>query len=261
MPNIEKHAPGSFCWIELATTDQNAAKGFYAGIFDWVAVDFPMGPDEVYTMFNLDGHNAAAAYRLKPEMQSQGIPPHWMLYVTVANADETAARMPALGGKLMKEPFDVFDAGRMAVIQDPTGAAFCLWQANKHIGAQRIDEVNTLCWSELLTTDKPKALEFYSKLFGWTMKTNPSDPNQYTEFSNQGKPIGGIMQIRKEMGNMPSNWSPYFMVASVDDIAAKAQQSGATLRMPPTDIPNTGRFASIADPQGAGFSIFQPAAR
>ena len=258
---VDKHTPGSFSWAELGTSDTKAAKGFYGGLFGWTANDMPMGPDQVYTMLEISGKPVGAMYSLDKNMREMGIPPHWMLYVTVANADETAARIPALGGKLMKEPFDVFDAGRMAVIQDPTGAVFCLWQANRHIGAHRIDEVNTLCWSELLTTDKPKALEFYSKLFGWTMKTNPSDPNQYTEFSNQGKPIGGIMQIRKEMGNMPSNWSPYFMVASVDDIAAKAQQSGATLRMPPTDIPNTGRFASIADPQGAGFSIFQPAAR
>jgi uncharacterized protein len=258
---VDKHTPGSFSWAELGTSDTKAAKGFYGGLFGWTANDMPMGPDQVYTMLEISGKPVGAMYSLDKNMREMGIPPHWMLYVTVANADETAARIAGLGGKVMKEPFDVFDAGRMAVLQDPTGAVFCLWQANKHIGAQRIDEVNTLCWSELLTTDKPKALEFYSKLFGWTMKTNPSDPNQYTEFSNQGKPIGGIMQIRKEMGNMPSNWSPYFMVASVDDIAGKAQQSGATLRMPPTDIPNTGRFASIADPQGAGFSIFQPAAR
>jgi len=258
---VDKHLPGSFSWAELGTSDTKAAKGFYGGLFGWTPNDMPMGPDQVYTMFEIGGKPVGAMYSLDKNMREMGIPPHWMLYVTVTNADETAARISAHGGKLMKEPFDVFDAGRMAVIQDPTGAAFCLWQANKHIGAQRIDEVNTLCWSELLTTDKPKALEFYSKLFGWTMKTNPSDPNQYTEFSNQGKPIGGIMQIRKEMGNMPSNWAPYFMVASVDDSAAKAKQSGGTLRMPPTDIPNTGRFASIADPQGAGFSIFQPAAR
>lgn len=258
---VDKHAPGLFCWAELGTTDSKAAKTFYGALFGWTPNDNPMGPDQVYTMLEIGGKAVGAMYQLDKNMREMGIPPHWMLYVAVANTDETAARVPALGGKVMKEPFDVFDAGRMAVIQDPTGAAFCLWQANKHIGALRIDEVNTLCWSELLTSDKQKALDFYSKLFGWTMKTNPADPHQYTEFSNQGKPIGGIMQILKEWGNMPSNWSPYFMVGSVDATAAKAQQSGGSLRMPPTDIPNTGRFATIADPQGAAFSIFQPAAR
>jgi predicted enzyme related to lactoylglutathione lyase len=258
---VDKHLPGSFSWAELGTSDTKAAKGFYGGLFGWTPNDMPMGPDQVYTMFEIDGKPVGAMYQLDKNMRAMGIPPHWMLYVTVANADETAARIPGLGGKVMKEPFDVFDAGRMAVIQDSTGATFCIWQANKHIGALRIDEVNTLCWSELLTTDKPKALDFYSKLFGWSMKTNPSDPHQYTEISNQGKPIGGIMQILKEWGNMPSNWSPYFMVATVDATAAKAQQSGGSLRMPPTDIPNTGRFSTIADPQGAVFSIFQPAAR
>ena len=258
---VDKHTPGSFSWAELGTSDTKTAKTFYGGLFGWTANDMPMGPDQVYTMLEIGGKPVGAMYQLDKNMREMGIPPHWMMYVTVTGADETAARIPALGGKVMKEPFDVFDAGRMAVIQDPTGAVFCLWQANKHIGAQRIDEVNTLCWSELLTTDKPKALDFYSKLFDWSMKTNPSDPNQYTELSNQGKPIGGIMQILKEWGNMPSNWSPYFMVTTVDATAAKAQQSGGSLRMPPTDIPKTGRFATIADPQGAVFSIFQPAAR
>ncbi|MCU1276039.1 MAG: glyoxalase [Bryobacterales bacterium] len=258
---VDKHPPGSFCWAELGTSDSKAAKAFYGGLFGWTPNDMPTGPDQVYTMLEIGGKPVGAMYELDKNMREMGIPPHWLQYVAVVNADETSARVTELGGKVMKGPFDVFDAGRMSVVQDPTGAVFAIWQANKHIGARIIGEVNTLCWSELLTTDKPKALEFYEKLFGWTMKTNTADPNQYTEFSNQGKLIGGIMQAAKEWGNIPSNWVPYFMAASVDETAAKAQQSGGSLKMPPTDIPNTGRFAVIADPQGAVFSIFQPAAR
>jgi len=127
---VDKHAPGSFCWAELGTTDSKAAKAFYGALFGWTPNDNPMGPDQVYTMLEIGGKAVGAMYQLDKNMREMGIPPHWMLYVAVANTDETAARVPALGGKVMKEPFDVFDAGRMAVIQDPTGAVFCLWQAN-----------------------------------------------------------------------------------------------------------------------------------
>ena len=108
-----------------------------------------------------------------------------------------------------------------------------------------------------MTSDRPKAQPFYEKLFGWSMKPSP----EYTEFSNQGQPIGGIMQLAKEWGNVPSHWNGYFLVASVDASAAKATQLGGSLKMPPSDIPNVGRFAIVADPQGATFSLFQPAPR
>src|SRR5438067_1881407 len=127
MPNIEKHEPGSFCWIELATTDQNAAKAFYTELFGWAASDFPMGPGEFYTMFELDGRDAAATYTMKEQMRSQGIPPHWMIYIAVDSADATAGKVTAARGKVIAPPFDVFDIGRMAVLQDPTGAVFSAW--------------------------------------------------------------------------------------------------------------------------------------
>ena len=157
MPNIEKHEPGSFCWIELATTDQNAAKIFYEGLFGWGAVDFPMGPGESYTMFNLDGRNAAAAYGLKPEMRAQGIPPHWMVYVAVESADATADKVTAAGGKVTAAPFDVYDFGRMAVLQDPTGAMFCVWQAMKHTGTGIGKVPGTMCWADLDSPDQAAA--------------------------------------------------------------------------------------------------------
>src|SRR5271157_5596333 len=105
MPCIEKHAPGSFCWMELATTDQAAAKAFYSSLFGWQPIDMPMGPDEYYTMFNLNGGQVGAAYTIKPHMG--GAPPHWGLYIAVTSADETAAKAAAAGGKVLSGPFDV----------------------------------------------------------------------------------------------------------------------------------------------------------
>ncbi|HUJ23604.1 MAG TPA: VOC family protein [Bryobacteraceae bacterium] len=259
MSIVDKHAPGCFCWVELGTTDAKAAKSFYGGLFGWQPNDMPMGPDQFYTMLRINGKDVGAMYELDKNMREMGIPPHWMQYVAVSSADESAARVEPLGGKVMKGPFDVFDAGRMAVIQDPTGAVFCLWQANRNTGIQMAGEPGTLCWSELATNDKPKAIDFYIKLFGWSMKTNPADPFQYTEISNQGRPMGGILKIEKEWGDVPPNWMPYFLVANCDAGAEKAKQTGGTVKIGPMDIPNTGRFAVIGDPQGAVFAIFQPA--
>ena len=124
MPNIDSHKPGSFCWIELSTTDQSAAKTFYDSLFGWTANDVPMGPDGVYTMFQLAGRTTAAAATLRPVQHEAKVSPHWMLYIAVENADATAERAAKAGGKILAPPFDVMDAGRMAVIQDPTGAHF-----------------------------------------------------------------------------------------------------------------------------------------
>jgi predicted enzyme related to lactoylglutathione lyase len=134
MTNIDKHPAGSFCWIELATSDQAAAKNFYGSIFGWTPNDMPMGPSDVYTIFKIDDRDAGAAYTLRPDQRAQHVPPHWMLYILVESADSSAAKATQLGGKVIAGPFDVMDFGRMAVIQDPTGAYFCLWQAKQNTG-------------------------------------------------------------------------------------------------------------------------------
>ena len=153
MTNIDKHPAGSFCWIELATTDQTAAKKFYGAIFGWTPNDMPMGPNEFYTIFRLDGRDAAAGYTLRADQVAQHVPPHWMLYIQVDNVDASAAKVPQLGGKIIVAPFDVMDAGRMAVIQDPTGAYFCLWQPNRNTGIGIASVHGTLCWADLSTPD------------------------------------------------------------------------------------------------------------
>ena len=140
MPEITKYAPGMFCWFELGTSDTDAAKKFYGQLFGWTAEDMPAGPDMVYTMLKRDGKEIGAMYGLSEEHKSQGVPPHWLTYISVASADESAAKAKELGGTVMMEPFDVFDAGRMALVQDPTGATFALWQANASIGAKLKDE-------------------------------------------------------------------------------------------------------------------------
>ena len=262
MANIEKHAPGNFSWIELATTDQTAAKDFYSKIFGWSFNDYPVGPNEVYTVFQLQGRDTGAACALRPDQISHGVPPHWNLYVAVQNADATAARAAELGGKVLAPPFDVFDSGRMAVLQDPTGATLCLWQPNKHPGTGIAGLHGTLCWADLSTPDQARAGQFYSELFLWQMMKEDEDPkHNYWHIKNGEEFIGGIPPGSHHRAGTPAHWLAYFLVSDCDAAAAEAKNLGATLYMPPTDFEDVGRISIMADPQGAVFAIFKAAAQ
>jgi len=257
MANIDKHPAGSFCWIELHTSDQNAAKSFYGALFAWEAHDNPMGPNDFYTMFKLQGRHAAAGCTLRPDERSQGVPPHWMLYIAVANTDATAAKAQQLGGKVLAPPFDVMDAGRMAVVQDPTGATFCVWQPKNDPGIGIAQVAGTLCWADLSTSDVKRAAAFYSGLFGWQLTTDPKDPSGYLHIKNGEHFIGGIPPALYY--KLPPHWLAYFQVEDVDATASKAKQMGANLYLPPKTMEGVGRFSVIADPQGAVFAIFKSA--
>jgi predicted enzyme related to lactoylglutathione lyase len=262
MANIEKHAPGAFCWVELATSNQNAAIEFYSKIFGWSANNMPMGPNDFYTIFRLEGRDAAAGATLRPEHLAANVPPHWNLYIAVENADASAARVEQLGGKVCAAPFDVFDAGRMAVVQDPTGAAFCLWQPNRNTGIGISANHGTLCWADLNTPDRGRAAEFYSGLFGWQiMKEDESSKHNYWHIKNGEEFIGGMPPAEQLPPGTPAHWLAYFTAADCDATAAEAKNLGATLYMPPADLENVGRISVMADPQGAVFAIFKAAAQ
>ncbi len=260
MPEIHGPRIAHFCWFELATTDQAAAKRFYPGLFGWSANDFPMGPDGAYTIFQLRGRDVGAAYTLRPDQRAQGVPPHWATYVAVASADDTAAKAAALGGRVLAPPFDVFDLGRMAVLQDPTGATLCVWQAKKHFGAGLMNELNTFGWSELLTRDTAAATRFYTNLFGWGAKVSEGAGFPYTHWRVDGTDIGGMMAMNEQWGPIPPHWMNYVSVAHCDAGVAKAGQLGGKVLVPAMDIPHVGRFAVLQDPQGAALSIIQLAA-
>jgi predicted enzyme related to lactoylglutathione lyase len=257
MGAIETHPAGTFCWIELGTTDQSAAKRFYGSLFGWTANDLPMGPNEVYTMFGLEGRNTGACYTLKPDMQAQGIPPHWLLYVSVANADETAAKIAPAGGKVMAVPVDVAEFGRMAVFQDPAGATIAIWQPRTHYGTGIEVVPGTLCWADLVTSDLVAAAKFYKAVFGW--QTDPGKDNTgYMHIKNGDKHIGGIQPAEHRNPEAPPHWLPYFLVEDCDALTAKAKATGANIYVPPMSLEGVGRWSVVADPQGAVFALFQP---
>lgn len=251
------YQPGTFCWVELGTTDGEAAKRFYTELFGWTFSDSPIGPDMVYTMLKLDEQNIGALYQMPSEMTSQGIPPNWLSYVSVASADESAAKAKELGATVMKDPFDVMDVGRMAVIQDPTGAVFAIWQAGTNKGAAIFNVPGSLCWNELATNDTAKDGEFYSGLFGWTKDTMNLGPMEYTMFANNGRGAGGMFKLTPEMAGIPPHWLNYFAVDDCDAKVKKATELGASIMKPADDIPGIGRFAILRDPQNAVFAVIK----
>jgi predicted enzyme related to lactoylglutathione lyase len=259
MPTLTQHAPGTFCWPELYTADAKAAKAFYTALFGWQLKELPIDDKgAIYTIFTLDGHDVAALNDMMPVGGAQGIPPHWMPYVSTDSADTTAAKTKAGGGTVHKEPFDVMGIGRMAVLQDPTGATFCCWEAKGHWGVGVLDEPGALTWTELMTSDPAKAGPFYTQLFGWGTQVVPMGPaGDYTVFKRGEANAGGMMKTPPEAGNVPPNWTSYFMVTDPDATVAKAQELGAHVIVPPTDIPGIGRFAMLADPTGAAFAVIR----
>ncbi len=259
MTMIERSAPGSFCWAELVTSRQPDAKRFYIELFGWTANEMPMGPNDFYTMFQLEGRDVGAAYTLRPEMVKQGVPAHWGLHVAVASADDSAARAASLGAKVLAPAFDVYDAGRMAVIVDPTGAQLSLWQAKRNVGFGISGVPGSFCWADLMTPNPQGAAKFYSGLFGWKLETGKG--GDYLHIKNGEEFIGGIPPAGSAGPGVPPHWSLYFQVADCDASAAKAKALGAAIHMSPMTAEGVGRWAVLADPQGATFSVFQPLPR
>lgn len=245
--------PGSFCWPELATPDPAKAKAFYSGLFGWAAVEVPSSGGG-YTLLTLRGLDVAGLRALGEAEKAQGVPAHFLTYVSTASADASAGKAKELGGSVLAGPFDVEGIGRMAVVKDPEGVVFALWEARGHIGARLVGEDGTLCWTELVTRDPAGARAFYGGLFGWTWKD--SDVAGYVEIYREGQPIGGMLPMESETWEgVPPHWMPYFHVPDCDATAATAAGLGGGAVVPPMEIEHVGRFAVLRDPAGAHFSV------
>ena len=258
MPEVTSHRPGTFCWVDLATKDAEAARRFYTGLFGWDVSEMPTGGGGTYTILATGGKAVCGLFAMMPEMLEQGVPPHWQSYVSVEDIDTSAERAAQLGGTVIAPPFDVTEVGRMAVVEDPIRAALALWQPKQHIGAEVIREPNTLCWNELCTTDLDAASKFYAELFGWVVKKMKGAKGQeYTEFQLEGRSVAGMLEIQEEWGPMPPSWGVYFAVEDCDGSLERARSLGARAEMPPMEVEDVGRFAVLQDPQGAHFAVIQ----
>lgn len=242
------HPPGTISWSDLGTSDPEAAKTFYTSLFGWEYEDMPIPQGGTYTMLRKDGKEAAAL-----SAAQEGMPPAWNAYVTVDSADDAAAKAADLGGTVIAEPFDVLEAGRMAVIQDPTGAFFSVWEPRQSIGAQIVNGPGALTLSQLNTLDPERALEFYSGVFGWRGESVEGGSMPYWGLYNGDRLAGGVMQMSPDMG-APPHWLNYFGIEDVDDAAGRVGELGGQVMVPPMDVPG-GRIIVVQDPQGAVFGL------
>jgi uncharacterized protein len=248
------YAPGTFCWVGLATSDPAAATGFYTSLFGWSAEELQAGEAGTFTMLRLAGDDVAILYRQQPQARAAGAPPHWTSYISVEDADATARRAGELGGAaVFREPFDVLDAGRVAAIQDPTGAIVSLWQPRSRIGATLVNDVGALCWNELATTDPERAGAFFAHLLGWEYET---DEGGYVSIMNAGRLNGGMRKLAERERGIPPSWLLYFTVENAEDAARRAEERGGRRLVPITET-RVGRFTVLADPQGAAFAFFE----
>jgi hypothetical protein len=243
------HSPGTFSWTDLATTDTEGAKRFYTGLFGWEIDDRPIPGAGVYTMLLRDGKEVAALFE-----GQEGMPTAWSSYVTVESADAAAAKAADLGGTPMGDPFDVMDAGRMAVIQDPTGAVVSVWESHGSIGAQLVNAPGAITLNQLNTPDPESAQRFYEGLFGWRTEEMAGGDQPYWGIYNGDRVNGGMMQLPAD-APAPPHWLVYFGTDDVDADAGRIADAGGQVLVPPVDVPG-GRVLVAQDPQGAVFGLF-----
>jgi len=248
MTEMTAYEPGTPSWVDIGVPDIPAAAAFYSGLFGWETED--QGEEAGhYTMCLLRGKPVAA---IGPAMNPG--PPAWMTYITVANVDESSAAITEAGGTVVAPPMDVMDAGRMAVVSDPTGAFFSIWQAGRSIGAEIVNEPGTMCWNELSTRDVDASLAFYETVFGLTAQRSP----EYNEFKLGDRVVGGCMPMPEMMpAEVPAHWLPYFAVEDTDAAIAKAESLGAAIVAGPMEAGEVGRFCVLSDPMGAVFAVIK----
>ncbi len=243
------HPPGTFSWTDLSTPDPDGAKRFYTGLFGWETEDLPLPDGGVYTFLRKDGKEVAALSAAR-----EGQMTAWLSYITVEDADAVASRAAELGATQLGEPFDVMEAGRMGLIQDPTGAVFAVWQPRESIGATLVNGHGALSLNQLNTSDPDRAREYYSRLFGWRVESVAGGDQPYWGIFNGERLNGGMMQLPADAG-APSHWLVYFGIDDLDAAAERISESGGTVMVPKTEVPG-GHFLVARDPQGAVFGLF-----
>jgi uncharacterized protein len=272
MPERDGYIPGVPCWVDTSQPDPDAAVTFYTGLFGWEFDDvMPPGSEGRYSIARIRGGDVAAVGSVPPGAPAMAT---WNTYVCVQSADETAEKVGAAGGQTLNEPFDVMDAGRMAVFADPEGAVFCVWQAKQHLGARIVNEAGSLNFNGLNTRDPKDARRFYGSVFGWETLTldggvemwtlpgygdhlESATPGLRKGMAAMGAPAGfeDVVASINPISDQPdvrAHWSVTFAVDDADGTARRATELGGKVVVPPFDAPWV-RTTVIADPQGATF--------
>jgi|CXWL01.1.fsa_nt_gi predicted enzyme related to lactoylglutathione lyase len=243
---------GEFCWINVLTPAASDARAFFAAVLGWEYTELPeMGGH----LIKVGGHDVGGIWDTSGPNMPANTPPCIGLMIRVESADAISARANELGGS-GKPAFDIGPTGRMAETFDPFKAEMDVWQAGASPGMTADSTHHGVpSWVELATYETAKAGAFWSTLFGWTVKKMEMPEMDYSVFYAGDRMVGGMMAITPEMGSFPSHWAVYMTVDDVDAAAAKATSLGATVFLPPVDIPAVGRMAGIASPQGVMFYV------
>lgn len=256
MPEVHKYDPGTFCWVDNPTADIDKARDFYTALFGWETQDEDTEVG-VYRMCLSQGKPVAAISPMPDMMKDAGAPPNWFTYIATDDADMTTKKAIEAGGTVLVEPVDEGDDGRMAILSDPQGAVFGIWQAGKHHGAVLVNEPVSLSWTELYASDTEAAKKFYEAVFDWSSETADFGGTMYTSFKDGDQMRAGMLPIQEDWGPVPPYWSVYFAVEDCDATVEKAQSLGAKVLNPPMEVEGVGRFSVLQDDQGATFSVIQ----
>jgi hypothetical protein len=242
-------------WYELMTTDMKAAEAFYRTVVGWTAAPFE-GTPEPYTMFNTSGEIPVAGVLPRPD--DLDVPPFWAMYVGVPALENAVAHIERLGGRQGSPVIEVPTIGRMQMMTDPQGAAFYIYEpAGSEHRPETEAEVGEVSWHELMTTDAPAALRFYSEVFGW----QPSEAldmgpmGKYHMFNRPHGMIGGMMNKPPELAHVPPNWQIYFRVPDIASAVDRIKANGGQILNGPMEVPGGDRIVNAMDPQGAAFSL------
>lgn len=268
MSERDGYEPGVPCWIDTWQPDTEAAVTFYTELFGWEAEDtMPPGTPGQHFMCRLRGRDVAAIAS-RPE-SSPADEAAWGTYVWVDSVDDTVAKVEAAGGRVVIEPFDALDGGRISVLADPAGAVLGFWRPGAHKGAQLVNEPGAWSMSALNTRDPEGAKAFYGTVFGWRTETVDLDATELTMWRLRGY-VGGqpLQPVPRDVvatmlpigadvpDDVPPRWSVDFWVGDVDRTAERAAELGGQVETAPYDIPSAGlRQALLADPHGARFSV------
>jgi predicted enzyme related to lactoylglutathione lyase len=241
------YAPGTFCWTDLGARDPEGAQRFYGELLGWTAEITPGG----YWMWTLDGKNVTGLFAAPEDFT-----PAWLSYISMPDVDATVDRARALGAAVPVEPRDIgppgVDVGRSAILADPHGAAFGVWQPGLHIGAQLVNATGAMVWNQLLTPDPEAAKAFYAELFQWTYEPLEGSETPYSNIRNrEGWLNGGVMALPAP--EVPPHWLVSFTVEEAGVAAERVEALGGAVVQPPTPV---GEVAEFRDPEGAGFAVF-----
>lgn len=253
MATRTSYPPGVPCWIDLATTEPEAARAFYGELFDWT---FAVGGPEVggYAMCLIEGDPVAGMAAI----QTQGMAPVWSTYLATSDVDATAEAVREAGGEVVMAPLDVQDHGRVCFAVDAVGAAIGFWQPRNHIGSARVSEHGAMVWNEHASRDLATAEDFYATVVGWEFEPMDTDGPRYALVKVEGEVCGGMLEMTERWGEAPPGWMVYFHVDGVETAHETALRLGATEQVPLTDTP-FGRYTVISDPQGAVLTLIQSA--